>query len=79
MAKTLHLTAVIWREGKRFVSRCPEIGVASFGRTPVAARKALQEAAELWIANAKELGILADIQPSLEKTERYTAPLEVAV
>jgi len=79
MAKTLHLTAVIWREGKRFVSRCPEIGVASFGRTPVAARKALQEAVELWIANAKELGILADIQPSLEKAERYTAPLEVAV
>ena len=77
--KTMHLTAVIWPEGKRYVSRCPEIGVASCGRSPAAARKALQEAVELWIVNAKELGLLAEIQPSLESDERYTAPLEVAV
>jgi predicted RNase H-like HicB family nuclease len=79
MAKVLHLTAVIWREGKQFVSRCPEIGVASYGKTPAAARKALQEAVELWIANARKLGILNEIRPSLEMKERYTAPLEVAV
>lgn len=57
MAKSLHLTAVIWREGKQYVSRCPEIGVASFGKTPTAAREALQEAAELWLSNARKLGI----------------------
>jgi predicted RNase H-like HicB family nuclease len=79
MAKTLHLTAVIWKEGNRFVSRCPEVGVASFGPTPAKARKALQEAVELWIANARELGILGDVSPSLLEEERYTAPLEVAV
>jgi predicted RNase H-like HicB family nuclease len=77
--KKMHLTAVIWPEGGRYVSRCPEIGVASYGRTPAAARKALQEAVELWIANARKLGLLADIRPSLESDERYTAPLEVAV
>jgi len=77
--KTIHLTAVIWPEGKRYVSRCPEIGVASYGRTPAAARKALQEAVELWVSNAKKLGLLAEIQLSLESGERYTAPLEVAV
>ena len=55
MPKTLHLTAVIWREGKRYVSRCPEIGVASYGRTPRAARRALQEAVELWLSNALQL------------------------
>ena len=79
MAKVLHLTAVIWPEGDRFVSKCPEIGVASFGRTPVQARKSLQEAVELWVANAKELGILDEVARSLEREERYTAPLEVAV
>ena len=55
MAKALHLTAVIWREGKRYVSRCPEIGVASYGRTPLAARRALQEAVDLWLSNARQL------------------------
>ena len=79
MAKPLHLTAVIWREGKRYVSRCPEIGVASFGKTPEAARRALQEAVELWVSNARKLDILDDVRPSLERKERYTAPLEVAV
>ena len=57
MAHVLHLTAVIWREGKQFVSRCPEIGVASYGKTPAAARKALQEAVELWVTNARKLGL----------------------
>jgi predicted RNase H-like HicB family nuclease len=79
MPKALHLTAVIWREGKRYVSRCPEIGVASYGKTPTAARQALQEAAELWLSNARQLGILDDIRPSLEMKERYTTPMEVAV
>jgi predicted RNase H-like HicB family nuclease len=79
MAKVLHLTAVIWQEGNRYVSRCPEIGVASFGKTPRAARRALQEAVELWIANARKLGILNDVRPSLENRERYTTPMEVAV
>jgi predicted RNase H-like HicB family nuclease len=79
MPKTLHLTAVIWQEGKQYVSHCPEIGVASCGKTPMAARKALQEAVELWVANARELGLLDEVRPALERPERYTAPLEVAV
>lgn len=77
--KKMHLTAVIWPEGKKYVSQCPEIGVSSFGRTPSAARLALQEAVELWLANAKELGLLGDVACALESKERYTAPLEVAV
>jgi predicted RNase H-like HicB family nuclease len=70
MANSLHLTAVIWKEGARFVSRCPEVGVASFGATPSEAHKALQEAVEWWIANAREPGLLGDITPSLENEER---------
>jgi predicted RNase H-like HicB family nuclease len=57
MPKFLHLTAVIWREGNQYVSRCPEIGVASYGKTPMAACKALQEAVELWTSNARKLGM----------------------
>jgi len=57
--KKLHLTAVIWAEDGKYVSRCPEIGVASYGRTPAAARLALQEAVDLWVRNAKKLGLLA--------------------
>ena len=77
--KRLYLTAVIWPEGKRYVSRCPEIGVASYGRTPADARSALREAVELWLSNAKKLGLMDDVCPTLESKERYTAPLEVAV
>ncbi len=77
--KKLHLTAVIWPEGKRYVSRCPEIGVASYGRTPTAARKALREAVELWLINARKLGLLAEVLTTLQNEERYTAPLEIAV
>ena len=77
--KKLHMTAVIWPEGKQYVSRCPEIGVASYGKTPEASRDALQEAVELWLTNAEKLGLLAEIRPTLEQEERYTMPLEVAV
>ena len=75
----MHLTAVIWPEGKQYVSRCPEIGVSSYGETPSSARKALQEAVELWLSNAEKLGMMADIRSSLESEERYTTPLEVAI
>lgn len=56
--KEYHLTAVIWKEGKNYVSKCPELGVASFGSTPEKARAALEEAAELFISNAKKLGLM---------------------
>lgn len=79
MAETFHLTAVIWAEGRRYVSRCPELGVASYGKTPAAARRALREAVELWLANARELGLLAEVRPTLRSKERYATPLEVAV
>jgi predicted RNase H-like HicB family nuclease len=55
--KRYHLTAVIWREGRRFVSRYPELGVASYGSTAEKARTALVEAIELYLSNAKRLGL----------------------
>jgi predicted RNase H-like HicB family nuclease len=76
--KHYHLTAVIWKEGKRYVSKCPELGVASFGATPEKARAALEEAVELFISNAKRLGLLEDVAPALASQARYTTPLDVA-
>jgi predicted RNase H-like HicB family nuclease len=46
------LTAVIEREGNWFVSKCPELGVASQGRTQNEAYVMLTEAVELWLAEA---------------------------
>jgi predicted RNase H-like HicB family nuclease len=48
-----NLTAVISRDsGGWFVSECPELGVASQGRTREEAFRMLGEAVELWLAAA---------------------------
>lgn len=51
------LTAVIQREEGWFVSSCPELGVASQGKTRKEAHAMLAEAVELWLdaASAKEI------------------------
>ncbi|MBI4667574.1 MAG: type II toxin-antitoxin system HicB family antitoxin [Elusimicrobia bacterium] len=73
-----HLTAVIWREGKHYVSKCPELGVASFGPTPEKARQSLHEAVELYLSNAKKLGLIKDVEPAITSEARYTAAFEIA-
>ncbi len=73
------LTAVIWKEGRRYVSKCPELGVASYGLTPEKARAALEEAVALYISNAKRLGLLDDVEPALTSETRYTTPLYVGL
>ncbi len=74
-----HLTAAIWKEGRRYVSQCPELGVASYGATPEKAQAALEEAVELYLSNAKKLGIIDDVEPALSSESRYTAPLNIAL
>jgi len=76
--KHYHLTAVIWKESKHYVAKCPELGVASYGPTPEKAKLALEEAVELYISNAKRLGFLKEMEPSLASETRYTTPLEIA-
>jgi predicted RNase H-like HicB family nuclease len=51
------LTAVIQKEGGGFVSTCPELGVASQGKTRKEAYSMLAEAVELWLeaASAREI------------------------
>ena len=63
------LTAVIEKDGGWFVSTCPELGVASQGKTRKEAYAMLAEAVEAWLdaASAKEISrrlkIGASVQP----------------
>lgn len=77
--KRYRLTSVIWKEGRRYVSKCPELGVASYGSTPEKSRAALEEALGVFLSNARKLGILPDLEPTLSAPTRYTSSLEVAL
>ncbi len=75
----LNVTAIIWREDDVYVSKCPELEVASAGDTPEEALENLKEAVELYIENAKALGILNDFAASLQSTNKFTSTTGVAV
>ena len=51
------LTAVILKDDRWYISTCPELGVASQGRTRKESYAMLAEAVELWLeaASAKEI------------------------
>ena len=77
--ENLKLTAVIWQEDVAFVSKCPELGVASCGDTPQEALHNLKEAVELYLENAKAIGIYKEIKLTLKAKEKYTSTFEVAI
>jgi predicted RNase H-like HicB family nuclease len=52
MKKLPSLTAVIEKEGKWYVATCPELGVASQGRTLKEAQDMVQEAVNLFLETA---------------------------
>ena len=54
MSKVLQLTAVIEREGRGYVSTCPELGVVSQGKSIEEARLNLVEAVEGFFEAASE-------------------------
>jgi predicted RNase H-like HicB family nuclease len=76
-SKRYRLSAVFWREGRQIVGQCPELGVSSFGATLEASEKRLKQAVDLYLENAKSLGLLKDLKPTLEATERYNTIIEV--
>ena len=77
--KNFEYTAVVWRESEGYVSKCPELGVASCGDTLEDAVSNLKEAVDLYLENAKVLGLMVDIEESRTAKEKYTAHLEVTV
>ena len=67
------LTAVIEKEKRWFVSLCPELGVASQGKTRKEAYSMLAEAVEAWL----EVASASEIKRRL-KTGASVQPLELA-
>jgi predicted RNase H-like HicB family nuclease len=75
----VRFTATIWEEDGVFVSKCPEIDVASAGDTFDEALSNLTEAIELWLANARELGIIDDYLSIMTASEKSTRIIEINV
>jgi predicted RNase H-like HicB family nuclease len=75
----VRFTATIWEEDGVFVSKCPEIDVASAGDTIDEALSNLTEAIELWLANARELGIIDDYLPMMKTSEKSIRTIEINV
>ncbi len=73
MKKAPALTAVIAKEGKWYVATCPELGVASQGRTLKEAFAMVQEAVNLFLETASS----AEIKRCLSKGAKVR-PLELA-
>ncbi len=67
------LTAVIEKEDDWFVSRCPELGMASQGKTKKEAYAMLAEAVELWLETASDKEIRRHIRQGAD-----VKPLELA-
>ncbi|MHA1212175.1 MAG: type II toxin-antitoxin system HicB family antitoxin [Candidatus Heimdallarchaeota archaeon] len=72
-------TALIWEEDGMYVSKCLEIEVASAGDSPQEALENLKEAIELWLENAKELGLLEDYSAALSTKQKFTSQIEMDI
>ena len=70
----MKLTAVIEREGEGYVSLCPELDVASQGKTIEEACDNLREALELFFESAS-----ADEVKQRLRSEVFVTQIEVAV
>ena len=74
---TYRLTTTIWKEPEGYVAKCSELGVASAGDSPSEALVNLKEATELYLENARVLGMIDDLEDALTGEERFTSVLEV--
>jgi predicted RNase H-like HicB family nuclease len=74
MKNTKQLTAIIEREDDWYVALCPELDIASQGKTIEEARDNLVEAVELFFSAAST----SEIQERLH-TEIFVTRLEVSV
>ena len=77
--KEFNVMAVIWQEDEVYVSKCPELEVASAGDTPQEALENLKEAVELFIGNAKALGIFDDFSVSVQSSNKFTSNIGIVV
>ena len=57
----IEFEGIIFKEGRTYVSYCPELDVSSCGNTIDEARKNLKIAVSLFIEEAEKMGTLEDI------------------
>ena len=72
-----HLTITIWEEEGVFVAKCAELEVSSCGDSPQEALENIREAITLYLENAKALGILPEIEDTLNAPTKFTSTIEV--
>jgi len=77
--KVFEYTAVVWKETEGYVSKCTELGVASYGDSFDHAVSNLREAVELYLENAEALDMIEDVRESLTTKEKFTARLEATL
>ena len=70
---TYHVSIIIEQEGDWYVAFCPELDVASQGKTVEEARINLKEALELYLKHADPSEIMIPEQPL------YVSTLDIAV
>ncbi len=70
------LSAVVWKEGAQYVSKCPELEVASAGDSVEDAVKNLKEAVELYIENAVELNMKEELTNIFSSREIFSTEIE---
>jgi len=55
MKKAIELTAMIWKEEHGYTALCPQLDIASQGRTKTEASKHLKEAVELYLEETHKI------------------------
>ena len=73
----MRFTVSIWEEEGVYVSRCHEREVASCGDSPQDALDNIHEAIELYLENARALGIIKDPEPALTSRHKFTSVIEI--
>ena len=73
----IRLTVSIWEEDGVYVSRCQELEVASCGDSPQEALDNIREAIDLYLVNARALGVIDELEPALTSQHKFTSVIEV--
>lgn len=82
MVKNIEYTIQIWQEGDQFIAHAMPLDVMSSGKSPIEARKALEEAVHLFLITAEDMGTLEEIlqESGYEfKDGRWVSPPWVAI
>ncbi len=73
----LLLTTKIWKVGIHYISYCPELEIASQGKTEEQARSRIKEAVELFLQETKKMGTLQEVLKIAgfsKKNKEWVAP-----